>query len=122
MPRRPPRSTLFPYTTLFRSVHGLLHRPRPPVRGNQRNARNRKRLSLVVRYRAGDLARRIAEDNFAVCGGWNLEVIGGNFLSAKLHFLDEAVIGDGARVHVYCKMARPDRPIEGELARGVGPH
>src|SRR5258708_27417857 len=34
MIRRPPRSTLFPYTTLFRSLqplprgHGLLHRPR----------------------------------------------------------------------------------------------
>src|SRR5260221_2500764 len=25
MIRRPPRSTLFPYTTLFRSVHGELH-------------------------------------------------------------------------------------------------
>src|SRR2546422_10352681 len=25
MIRRPPRSTLFPYTTLFRSVDGLLH-------------------------------------------------------------------------------------------------
>src|SRR3712207_7062926 len=27
MIRRPPRSTLFPYTTLFRSVHRLLDRP-----------------------------------------------------------------------------------------------
>src|SRR2546428_9327829 len=29
MIRRPPRSTLFPYTTLFRSIesHGLSHRP-----------------------------------------------------------------------------------------------
>src|SRR2546426_6229187 len=26
MIRRPPRSTLFPYTTLFRSVHTTLHR------------------------------------------------------------------------------------------------
>src|SRR3712207_8402817 len=26
MIRRPPRSTLFPYTTLFRSAHGVLHR------------------------------------------------------------------------------------------------
>src|SRR2546430_13432397 len=32
MIRRPPRSTLFPYTTLFRSVkvHKLNHRPLPP--------------------------------------------------------------------------------------------
>src|SRR2546427_9563245 len=28
MIRRPPRSTLFPYTTLFRSLHQLHHRPR----------------------------------------------------------------------------------------------
>src|SRR2546427_2217545 len=29
MIRRPPRSTLFPYTTLFRSVHRPEDRPRP---------------------------------------------------------------------------------------------
>src|SRR2546425_9006043 len=34
MIRRPPRSTLFPYTTLFRSGGRLLRRPRPgPARG-----------------------------------------------------------------------------------------
>src|SRR2546430_13244154 len=27
MIRRPPRSTLFPYTTLFRSAHPIVHRP-----------------------------------------------------------------------------------------------
>src|SRR2546427_8895651 len=33
MIRRPPRSTLFPYTTLFRSCHeGDLHRPREQAR------------------------------------------------------------------------------------------
>src|SRR3712207_7218400 len=31
MIRRPPRSTLFPYTTLFRSRVRLLHRPGPDV-------------------------------------------------------------------------------------------
>src|SRR2546422_3006972 len=30
MIRRPPRSTLFPYTTLFRSRGHALHLPRPP--------------------------------------------------------------------------------------------
>src|SRR6476620_12299495 len=30
MIRRPPRSTLFPYTTLFRSRPGRSHRTRPP--------------------------------------------------------------------------------------------
>src|SRR5258708_11448692 len=34
MIRRPPRSTLFPYTTLFRSKRKLL---RPPARGGARN-------------------------------------------------------------------------------------
>src|SRR5689334_24259290 len=29
MIRRPPRSTLFPYTTLFRSMHFLLREPAP---------------------------------------------------------------------------------------------
>src|SRR5258708_27292119 len=32
MIRRPPRSTLFPYTTLFRSVGGVGHRRGPAVR------------------------------------------------------------------------------------------
>src|SRR3712207_7504088 len=33
MIRRPPRSTLFPYTTLFRSLH--VHPEAPPPRGRQ---------------------------------------------------------------------------------------
>src|SRR5256885_5391940 len=35
MIRRPPRSTLFPYTTLFRSGHGGV-RQRPDARGDRR--------------------------------------------------------------------------------------
>src|SRR5256885_11573835 len=35
MIRRPPRSTLFPYTTLFRSVRSLGQRPLDPRRGRQ---------------------------------------------------------------------------------------
>src|SRR5438034_5952227 len=33
MLRRPPRSTLFPYTTLFRSTIALAHVPRPDAPG-----------------------------------------------------------------------------------------
>src|SRR3712207_7412394 len=33
MIRRPPRSTLFPYTTLFRSRVGVRPRPQGPLRG-----------------------------------------------------------------------------------------
>src|SRR5229473_5188051 len=36
MIRRPPRSTLFPYTTLFRSPAGLPRRPRWPARWSAR--------------------------------------------------------------------------------------
>src|SRR3712207_8454349 len=36
MIRRPPRSTLFPYTTLFRSGLHLLHGPLCLLRGHQR--------------------------------------------------------------------------------------
>src|SRR6266581_5540770 len=40
MIRRPPRSTLFPYTTLFRSSQELLHAPhhRRPVGDHQRRS------------------------------------------------------------------------------------
>src|SRR2546426_9377805 len=45
MIRRPPRSTLFPYTTLFRSRHDLL---RGPAGGRRRTSRRRR-----LRQRAG---------------------------------------------------------------------
>src|SRR5256885_2971538 len=47
MIRRPPRSTLFPYTTLFRSLRrgtaGLRLRPAPPVRGGRPAAERARR-------------------------------------------------------------------------------
>src|SRR3712207_8955559 len=52
MIRRPPRSTLFPYTTLFRSIRTIAF------------ARTRKSAELIYRYAADrlgpDLARRIS--------------------------------------------------------------
>src|SRR3712207_7182691 len=52
MIRRPPRSTLFPYTTLFRSIRTIAF------------ARTRKGAELIYRYAADrvgvDLARRIS--------------------------------------------------------------
>src|SRR2546426_8383354 len=62
MIRRPPRSTLFPYTTLFRSRHPgteheqhRRHRRRPPSRGDRLPGGDRKstRLNsshLVISY------------------------------------------------------------------------
>src|SRR2546425_1879830 len=42
MIRRPPRSTLFPYTTLFRSVHPELHRRPEDAEGHFRCPRPRR--------------------------------------------------------------------------------
>src|SRR2546428_9301105 len=39
MIRRPPRSTLFPYTTLFRSVRGFLEHDRQEAAGRRRAPR-----------------------------------------------------------------------------------
>src|SRR5436309_12531516 len=54
LPRRPPRSTLFPYTTLFRSVGARRHRAAGPHlrdavplrSGVRRNPRDRKSTRL----------------------------------------------------------------------------
>src|SRR5438067_9423337 len=47
MIRRPPRSTLFPYTTLFRSVHPAAPRGHRAAQGSRR----------VVQVRRGDAGR-----------------------------------------------------------------
>src|SRR3712207_7412424 len=75
MIRRPPRSTLFPYTTLFRSVRLRLrgdrgadaatHNPRPrpdppPLRGPQVR---RPRLPEARRQKPGDGALRRSEEH-----------------------------------------------------------
>src|SRR6266498_3868093 len=51
MIRRPPRSTLFPYTTLFRSscLVRCLFAPTHECRGNGRLARRRIRLDALLR-------------------------------------------------------------------------
>src|SRR3989442_6359334 len=48
MIRRPPRSTLFPYTTLFRSLRFLLDRGRRPLRSSAR-VRPERKGSLILR-------------------------------------------------------------------------
>src|ERR1035441_6546073 len=67
MIRRPPRSTLFPYTTLFRSPVGPGHGPRKKGRTNRVRPSNEERLpgsSATLKHQAGaagaaeDLARR----------------------------------------------------------------
>src|SRR3712207_8831774 len=56
MIRRPPRSTLFPYTTLFRSLLGRAHLHHAPVAHDRDAVGERQRLLLVV----GDEQRRHA--------------------------------------------------------------
>src|SRR3712207_7812589 len=58
MIRRPPRSTLFPYTTLFRSLAG---QPHPPVDARHDGALGRGLHFEVGEARAGRLPRLLAE-------------------------------------------------------------
>src|SRR3712207_8829694 len=63
MIRRPPRSTLFPYTTLFRSVRGRLGRSRRLFRGSGAEGQ-RPELSLRIRRDVNELPqqrRRVAD-------------------------------------------------------------
>src|SRR5689334_24038247 len=59
MRRRPPRSTLFPYTTLFRSGVGPLEIARPPpVRPGEGAARRAEELRGGERWRNGSQVER----------------------------------------------------------------
>src|SRR2546427_5676671 len=49
MIRRPPRSTLFPYTTLFRSWRSRSRRPAPPPRSGRRPTSSPARSSGPIR-------------------------------------------------------------------------
>src|SRR5690348_18466704 len=57
MIRRPPRSTLFPYTTLFRSRRDLVRRPRVVLDHLDLSARN-----LLLDRARHELERRAAEE------------------------------------------------------------
>src|SRR3712207_9596705 len=57
MIRRPPRSTLFPYTTLFRSDGDAVPQQQRPARARRSEAAQRNALCRGV----GDEARRAAE-------------------------------------------------------------
>src|SRR2546426_4947505 len=65
MIRRPPRSTLFPYTTLFRSPYRRRDRPhpRPPVAARER----RPAAGVRPGGRDGTVGRRVAPVSRAVC-------------------------------------------------------
>src|SRR3712207_7577893 len=63
MIRRPPRSTLFPYTTLFRSGQAALLQPGPPhVQVHRLLHREAERGRAVVQHRGAQPERAEAED------------------------------------------------------------
>src|SRR5438552_12896756 len=67
MIRLPPRSTLFPYTTLFRSVIELLEGHRPVLRdvdADLHHGRHRERVELALTHAGrGDVARVRSEEH-----------------------------------------------------------
>src|SRR3954467_16006707 len=68
MIRRPPRSTLFPYTTLFRSRHGDRRRPRPGrgyVRGPDQDRKSTRLNSshTIISYAVFCLKKKKKEKN-----------------------------------------------------------
>src|SRR5256885_2987573 len=72
MIRRPPRSTLFPYTTLFRSrVQALHHRGRrDPARGARLRRRGRRHAALErprVSYRSEEHTSELQSPCNLVC-------------------------------------------------------
>src|SRR3712207_7531914 len=72
MIRRPPRSTLFPYTTLFRSYQGRRHRMNLPVRGQRTktNARTRKGPKRTVagkKKRSEEHTSELQSRQYLVC-------------------------------------------------------
>src|SRR5256885_11128649 len=88
MIRRPPRSTLFPYTTLFRSTEARrqlsLARPLVHVRVPPRHVRERQLHPDVGLDELGDLEHRLSEPAARVGG-----VVGGPVLGEI-----EADVGD----------------------------
>src|SRR2546429_3919194 len=60
MIRRPPRSTLFPYTTLFRPRSRTLPSPEPSQRRSSRKAMAHSVSSKVRKVRSCERRRRVA--------------------------------------------------------------
>src|SRR2546427_12601686 len=91
MIRRPPRSTLFPYTTLFRSFveHGEI----TDRRKAQCGARRRKWPAVRLMITAGG---RFCGGGRSLCGGWG--VLGGGF--------SRAYVGNACRDDVAADVGR----------------
>src|SRR3712207_8593850 len=75
MIRRPPRSTLFPYTTLFRSVRGAVEASDPMLRGHDDSAdgqrphrcRRPRGCQSVLRRRSEEHTSELQSRQYLVC-------------------------------------------------------
>src|SRR3989442_2400151 len=67
MIRRPPRSTLFPYTTLFRSARADLVARRRPLRPWLRQPRPRRRGAPALRRRSEEHTSELQSRPHLVC-------------------------------------------------------
>src|SRR5437016_10687550 len=65
MIRRPPRSTLFPYTTLFRSLRAWMHRPR--TARSAPSCRSRCHRPAVMRCRSEEHTSELQSLTNLVC-------------------------------------------------------
>src|SRR5260370_20286682 len=101
MIRRPPRSTLFPYTTLFRSgpnrwLHAFSHFPQfcdPlfwPDRSEEHTSELQSHLNLVCRLL---LEKKIVEATWIITGAW--VAAGKAMLGIKGRALELVKISDG---------------------------
>src|SRR5256884_8017979 len=73
MIRRPPRSTLFPYTTLFRSLHAILIARH--ARGGQRSLLRGVRRALARAFEADRSSRGPAHGAAVQVGDRDLRVV-----------------------------------------------
>src|SRR3712207_1255371 len=83
MIRRPPRSTLFPYTTLFRSVRQL-GADLPPLQTGRMRASREDRYGLASRHAAWDWAYSLDKPPDTVVP-WELEIAPRSHLHSVLH-------------------------------------
>src|SRR5438034_8453011 len=102
MLRRPPRSTLFPYTTLFRSVEEYLHL-----------AKRERQSAIRVESRAHSLCRTdrlsVDRENLASCHGpWKTSRRAGDRKSTRLNSSHTVI-----SYAVFCLKKKKKRKING---------
>src|SRR3712207_8580468 len=68
MIRRPPRSTLFPYTTLFRSLALHPHPPAHQLRQLRRDGQAQPGAAVAARRRAVGLGERLEDGRLLLLG------------------------------------------------------